>query len=253
MSRQSTRVAALAVTAAVTLTGLVAAPVAAYSADDDVRLITVDAADAAVAADLDVVESDADGLVVLGDAGTEALLEERGVTPLTVTPYRDAIGGATATTLRSARSSAAASGYPLPERLAGQQYATYFGGYRTVEAYTEFAHDIADAYPQIAELVDFGDSWLKTQGRGGSDLLAIRLTADVADQPAPTDGQQGRPRFVLVAQAHAREVITSELAWRYATELLDGYGTDPQVTALLESTEVWINFQNNPDGIELVE
>ncbi|WP_395244238.1 M14 family metallopeptidase [Agromyces sp. MMS24-K17] len=254
MSRRSTRAAALAVTAAVALGGLIVAPGAAYSAeDDDVRLITLDAADAAAVADLDVVESGEHGLVVLGDASTEDLLADRGVTPLAVEPYAEAIGGEAAAAPRAARSALAATAYPVPERLAGHEYETYFGGYRTVDAYAAFAEDIAGAYPDIAQLVDFGDSWLKTQGRGGSDLLAVRLTADVADQPAPTDGQEGRPRFVLVAQAHAREVITSELAWRYATELLDGYGTDPQVTALLDSTEVWINFQNNPDGIELVE
>ncbi|MGX1702457.1 M14 family zinc carboxypeptidase [Microbacterium sp. NPDC055357] len=254
MSRHSTRVTALAATAALAVGGILIAPGAAFSAeDDDVRLFTLDGDDSAAAGDLDVIGSDAHGLIVLGDASTEALLADRGVTPVAVAPYAATIGGDTAAVFRAARSAVAATNYPVPERLSGTEYETYFGGYRTVDAYTEFAHDIVEAYPEVAELVDFGDSWLKTQDRGGNDLLAVRLTADVADQPAPTDGQEGRPRFVLVAQAHAREVITSELAWRYATELLDGYGSDPQVTALLDSTEVWINFQNNPDGAELVE
>lgn len=252
MPRPSLRSVAVAVASTVALGGLAFSPVAAQSAeDDDVRLFTIAAADAAAASDLDVVDR-ADGeLVVLGDAATEALLAERGVEPLRAEAYADAIaaGGPTATPF-AAR---AAAGYPLPERLADHEYETYYGGYRTVDAYTTFAEDITTAYPEIAQLVDFGDSWLKTQNRGGHDLLAVRITADVAEQPAYDDGQEGRPRFVLVAQAHAREVITSELAWRYATELLDGYGTDPQITSLLDSTEVWINFQNNPDGVEIVE
>lgn len=252
MPRLSLRSAAVAVASTVALSGLAFSPVAAQSAEDDeVRLLTIPAADAAAASDLDVVDS-ADGeLVVLGDAATEALLAERGVEPVRVEAYADAItAGGPAVTPFAAR---AVAGYPLPERLADHEYETYYGGYRTVDAYTSFANDITTAYPEIAQLVDFGDSWLKTQGRGGHDLLAVRITADVAEQPAYDDGQEGRPRFVLVAQAHAREVITSELAWRYATELLDGYGTDPQITSLLDSTEVWINFQNNPDGVEIVE
>ncbi|MCD2441417.1 M14 family metallopeptidase [Agromyces sp. SYSU K20354] len=249
MPRQLHRTAAVAVAAALALGGLAAAPTIAYSADDDaVRLFTLDAADAASVSDLDVVEAGDGDIVVLGDASTGDALEDRGIEPLAVELYGDSI---TADASRASR--LAATAYPVPERLAGTDYETYFGGYRTVDSYEQFAHDLAGAYPEVAELVDFGDSWLKTQGRGGHDLLALRLTADVEEQPAPTDGQEGRPRFVLVAQAHAREVITSELAWRYATELLDGYGTDPQITSLLDSTEVWINFQNNPDGIEIVE
>lgn len=225
-----------------------AQPTPDTASDDDVLLFTIDGADADQIEDLDAVTYDGDQIVVLGDASTEALLADRDVTPVSVTTYGAAVGEAD-------RSATAASGtdFPLPERLAEASYETYFGGYRTVDAYTQFATDVAQAYPELVELVDFGDSWLKTQERGGHDLLALRITADVADQPAPTDGQEGRPRFTLVAQAHAREVITSELAWRYATELLNGYRQDAQSTALLDSTEVWITFQANPDGAAIVE
>lgn len=146
-----------------------------------------------------------------------------------------------------------AAGYPLPDRLAGNEYPTFYGGYRTVAAFQQFPRDLAAAYPELVEVVDFGDSWLKTKGRGGYDLLAVRITGDVAAQPAYDSDAEHRPRFALAAQIHAREIITSEVAWRYVTELVDGYGTNAQVTALLDSTEVWVVLQVNPDGAAMVE
>ncbi|MFZ4842476.1 M14 family zinc carboxypeptidase [Mycetocola saprophilus] len=235
--------------------GLLLAPQTAAVADESgPLLLTVPTTAANQVSDLDVVEANDAGLVVLADPATESLLATRGVRIISSAPYATSIGHSQTQNLR-ARSFAAAAAptYPLPGRLAGTEYETYFGGYRTAAAYDKFSTDIAANYPELVQRVDFGESWEKKNGKGGSNLVAIRITGDVKNQPAPTDGQEGRPRFVLVAQAHAREIITSELAWRYATELLNGYGVDPQVTALLDSTEVWINFQNNPDSIRQVE
>ncbi|MGO3886389.1 MAG: M14 family zinc carboxypeptidase, partial [Mycetocola sp.] len=226
--------------------------IATADALDESYLYTVDAADADAVADLDVISSDRNELVILGDARTDEELEELGVEPLTTELYADSIGSAAQNRLSAAAADDPA-GYPLPERIADNRYETFFGGYRTVDAQEQFARDVAAAYPELVQLVDYGDSWLKTQNRGGRDLLALRITGDVADQPDYTDGQDGRPRFALIAQSHPREIITSELAWRYTTQLLNGYGTDAQSTALLNDTEVWVVLQHNPDGAELVE
>ncbi|RLP73711.1 hypothetical protein D9V32_14405 [Mycetocola tolaasinivorans] len=228
-------------------------PAAAAPGEAGPQLLTVPASAADLIADLDVVEATNDGLVVLADPETAGILAQRGVSVTRSVSYADSVGQGSPAPRARSFAAAAEPAYPVPARLAGTEYATYFGGYRTSAAYEQFAGDIAEKYPELVQRVNFGRSWNKVNGRGGSDLLAVRITADVAKQPAPDNGQQGRPRFVLAAQAHAREIITSELAWRYATELLNGYGVDPQITSLLDSTEVWINFQNNPDGIRLVE
>ena len=36
-----------------------------------------------------------------------------------------------------------------------------------------------------------------------------------------------KPRFVLMAAIHARELTTSELAWRWMDELVNDYDVDP--------------------------
>ena len=62
-----------------------------------------------------------------------------------------------------------------------------------------------------------------------------------------------KARFLLIAQIHARELTTGEVAWRMLTHLTDGYGSDAEVTQLLDDTEFWIVPHVNPDGIELHE
>lgn len=223
--------------------------------DDEVAVLTVEPGEATAAdvaralAGLDVVASTPDDATVLGDAATVDALESAGLDVVRTQPYGDTLGGSSARVAPLA----ADAGYPLPERLAGTGYDTFFGGYRTVAAHEQFLADAADAYGELAELVDYGDSWLKTQGRGGHDVWALRITAGADADGDWREHANAKPRFFLTAQAHAREIITSELAWRLVVELLDGYGTDPQITQLLDTTEIWVAPQNNPDGAALVE
>ena len=133
-----------------------------------------------------------------------------------------------------------------------------FGGaYRTADQLRQDLEDSAVAHPDIMELVDFGDSWAKTVGGlttpdgeflPGDDLLAARIT--LLDT-APTDPE--RPVFVLMACLHAREIATPELAMRFLDVLLDGYGTDPDITWLVEQHEIWVLPLVNPDGHRMVE
>lgn len=215
----------------------------------DVLLLTVPADDVEAASetlgDLDIVSAEGDNVIVLGDQGLADKLEKTGAS-VTAESYADSLGARPA----SAQPTAPA---PVPAKLNAADYDTFFNGYRTTSAYAQFAKDLASQYPELVQHVDYGDTFLKQQGQGGHDLVAVRITADVADQPEYADGQDGKPRFFLGAQTHSREIITSEMAWRFATELIDGYGTDAQITSLLDSTEVWVSFQHNPDSIDVVE
>lgn len=135
----------------------------------------------------------------------------------------------------------------LPKRLDGNQYETHYGGYRTVDAHLQFTDDIGAAYPDLAKVRNYGMSYTKD-----NPLRTICITAD-ADQGCQLTPDVDKARFLLVTHIHARELTTSEVSWRYLTYLLDGYKKNPQVTALLDSTEVWLVPQINPDGIQVVE
>ncbi len=133
------------------------------------------------------------------------------------------------------------------------QALTYYGGYRTVVEHYAHLDSVASTYPGLATVYDYGDSWLKSQGRSGAnDLKVICLTNKQAGDCAlsPTSA---KPRATIMAAIHARELQTSEMAWRLIDHLTQGYGVDPDVTHMMDTTEIWIIPVANPDGREIVE
>lgn len=121
------------------------------------------------------------------------------------------------------------------------------GGYRTVDEMEQFLHEMAARYPDLTTLVDFGDTWERGQfaGSSGYDLLALRMTNHLTPGPKPV--------FFLMATIHAREVVPAEIALRFISYLLEGYGSDPDVTWLLNEHEMVVAPMTNPDGYKLVE
>lgn len=119
--------------------------------------------------------------------------------------------------------------------------------YRTVEeTYTDMAK-LASEQEMLAEWTDVGDSWDKvTPGDpAGYDLHVLRLTNESIAGP--------KPAFFLVGAVHAREMTTAELAARFAEMFVAGYGSDPDVTWLLDHTELHVMPIANPDGRKFAE
>jgi carboxypeptidase T len=130
---------------------------------------------------------------------------------------------------------------------------SYSGGYRTVVEHWAHLDSVATTYPGLARLVDYGDSWRKLNGvPNGHDLRAICLT-----RLQPGDCEQTpiapKPRLLLMAAIHARELSTAEVAWRLIDDLTTNYGVDPDITALMDHNETWIIPVANPDGRRIVE
>lgn len=196
----------------------------------------------------DVDPGSANSGTIIGSHRVALDLAAKGIKVVKETPY-----GSDFTPVPGANARAAAAASPLPERVKNNSYETYFGGYKTIAAYQKLATDIAGAYPEFAQYVDYGDSWQKTKGQGGHDLFALRITANANDGSDWKTNTNHKPRFVFSGQIHAREIIGSEFVSRFTADILNGYGTDPEATALLDSTEVWVVFGSNPDGIATVE
>ena len=99
--------------------------------------------------------------------------------------------------------------------------------------------ETAAANDALTEVVDIGDTV------NGQDILAVRVTAD-ADNVE--DGS--RPAVLYAAAQHAREWITPEMTRRLMHHVLDNYGTDAEITELVDTTELWFLPVANPDGYD---
>ena len=175
----------------------------------------------------DVLEArDGHALFVMGDASAQAQLIEQG--------FRVSVEQV----------------IPLPPD--NQRPHSFFNGYRSVAEHAQHLDDVVAAHPNLARVITYGQSWRKTQRLSGFDLRAICITrlrpGDCALTP-DTD----KPRFLLMAAIHARELATAELAWRWIDLLVEGYGVDPNLTLLLDTSEMWVVPMVNPDGRVIVE
>lgn len=121
-----------------------------------------------------------------------------------------------------------------------------FPCYRTVEETLATGAAIASANPGLATWTDVGDSWEKTvDAAEGWDIFVLKLTQ------SSIPGE--KPIFFANFAIHAREYATAELGTRFAEFLVNNYGTDPDVTWLLDYHEVHLMLQTNPDGRKQAE
>ncbi len=143
---------------------------------------------------------------------------------------------------------------------------TYFDGYRTVDELYAHLNSLNNSYPTLTELVVYGESHCQQQGgcttpgndfHPGFDLVALRISNESISGTSTISNTKiisgSKPVFFLMANIHAREITTPELAMRMADWLLDGYGQDADATWLVDHHEIWIVPTANPDGHWLTE
>ena len=127
--------------------------------------------------------------------------------------------------------------------------------YNRLDTLYGWLQSYAAAHPNLIELIDYGNSWCKQEGGctttggqniAGYDLWVARVTNELA--AGPKTG-----RFFTDGGIHAREIPTPELAKTYIETLVNNYGTDPNVTLLLDQREIYVVLSSNPDGRRLVE
>jgi len=147
-----------------------------------------------------------------------------------------------------------------------RRFGEFFGDYRTVvELYADL-EVMNQAAPGLSELVQYGQSHCLDRGGcvtpggdalPGFPLLALRVTNENVPGSSIIDGEKitmgSKPVFFLMANIHAREITTPEIAMRFLSYLLDGYGDDADASWLVDHHEIWVVPTTNPDGHWLVE
>lgn len=133
-------------------------------------------------------------------------------------------------------------GLELVDRVNQRQVEQEFNVWRSFSEEGGFADQmeglLAD-YPTLLKKVDLG------QSIQGQPITALKLTAD-ANQVA--DGT--RPATLSMSLQHAREWIVGETNIRILQHMLENYGQDPEVTGIVDTTEIWFIPVFNPDGYD---
>jgi hypothetical protein len=109
-------------------------------------------------------------------------------------------------------------------------------------------HDYAEMSAEVANVAAANPSLVSPRfslGKSyqGRDLWAVK----VSDNPTVDETE---PEVLFTAGQHAREHLTIEMALYLLNELTSKYATTDRIRGLVNSREIWIVFNLNPDGSE---
>ncbi|MBV9729148.1 MAG: zinc carboxypeptidase [Pseudonocardiales bacterium] len=126
---------------------------------------------------------------------------------------------------------------PAPGLVAPGEFPIGYRGYHTYRTLTAELDSLAAAHPHQVAVSSYGRS---AQGR---PLLLVKISDKVR-----TDKHE--PEVLFSCAQHAREHLTVEMCLHIVRRLAQGYGTDPAITQLVKSREIWVVPMANPDGAE---
>ncbi|MGH4011121.1 MAG: M14 family metallopeptidase [Pseudonocardiaceae bacterium] len=126
---------------------------------------------------------------------------------------------------------------PVPGVVAPGTFPIGYQGYHTYDMLTAELNSIAAARPDQVAVSSYGRS---VEGR---PLPLVKISEAVR-----TD--QRKPEVLFSCAQHAREHLTAEMCLHIARRLAQGHGTDPAITELVKSREIWVMPMANPDGAE---
>ncbi len=106
--------------------------------------------------------------------------------------------------------------------------------YTYPEVVTELSQIQTD-HPGIAKKISLGTSY------EGRDIPGIKISDNVATE-------ESEPEVFICAAHHAREAATLNVCMYIINYLTNNYGTDPDVTYLVDNREIYLFPVINPDG-----
>ncbi|WP_245651862.1 M14 family metallopeptidase [Streptosporangium amethystogenes] len=110
-------------------------------------------------------------------------------------------------------------------------------GYHNYAEMTAAVNQIVADHPTIARKISYGTSY------EGRDLIAVKISDNV-------NTDENEPEVLFTHHQHAREHMTVEMAIYLLNLFTDGYSTDSRIANLVNTREIWIMPDLNPDGGE---
>lgn len=109
------------------------------------------------------------------------------------------------------------------------------GSYHTLAQIQSILENIASSYPSITSLYSIGTSY------EGRNIWCLEIT----DNPGVDEGEPG---VFFMGVHHAREWPGAEICLNIANQLTLQYGSNPDITDVVNNRRIWIVPCMNPDG-----
>ncbi len=122
------------------------------------------------------------------------------------------------------------------ERIAAERGVPFLETFHRYDEIIAYLEQLVSDHPKLASLIELGRT---VQGR---EIRGIRI--------AGPDVTEFSPAVIYFSTVHAREWITTSINPYLATHLLENYGTNQQVTDLVNRVEWLLVPVANPDGYE---
>lgn len=125
-------------------------------------------------------------------------------------------------------------------------------GYRTYQQVMQELMNLQAQYPSLMTTEVIGEGWGAEYSQSypaysafNHQIWAVKISANV-------NQEEDEPAIYFCGAHHAREPISVEVSMAILIYLLENYNTDPFVTNLLNTTQIWIVPLVNPDGHKVV-
>ena len=113
-----------------------------------------------------------------------------------------------------------------------------FGLFHTYSEAGDWLDQMHLDYPDVVSA-----KWSLGTSHNGNDIWCVR----VSDNPGIDE--TGEPEILFDGMHHAREIMASEMVLMLIDHLGSEYGSDPEVTWLLDNREIYLVPIVNPDGV----
>jgi carboxypeptidase T len=146
-------------------------------------------------------------------------------------------GSVTVTASRSDLRALRRAGFTVRLRARASDFPSADAAYHNYNEMASETANVAAAYPSLVNRFSVGTSY------EGRQMWAVKISDNVlTDEP--------EPEVLFTCGQHAREHLTIEMCLYLLNEFTSKYATDAQVKGFVDSREIYIIFNLNPDGSE---
>ncbi len=113
------------------------------------------------------------------------------------------------------------------------------GDFSHLVTYDEIRAEIERLRERHPTIVSVGSLGKTVEGR---DIPVVKISDNV-------ERDEDEPEVCFMAGVHSREQVAIVSLLRFLREIVEGYGTDPEATELIDGREIWVLPILNADGL----